>query len=114
MDIKIDQLFKDDNELFRRLFNSIADGIIVADAKGKFLFFNDVAEEILGISVQEIEQEEWSEVYGCFYLDRITPFPSEQLPLAKTIQTGEVSRESVFIKNTARPEIISRRYITFK
>lgn len=102
MDIKIDQLLKSENELFQRIFNSIAEGVIVADAKGEFLFFNNVAEEILGIGMQNIEPEEWSDVYGCFYIDQITPFPSEQLPLAQTIQTGKVCQETVFIKNTAR------------
>ena len=104
MELKLDQLFKNDKELFQKIFNSIAEGVIVADANGEFLFFNDVAEEILGIGVQEIDQEEWSEFYGCFYLDQITPFPSEQLPLAQTIRTGEVIRETVFIKNAVKPE----------
>lgn len=104
MNLKLDQLFKDDIELFRRIFDSIAEGVIIADENGKFLFFNDVAEKILGIGMQEIDQEEWSEVYGCFYIDQITPFPSEELPLAQTIRTGRVSRETVFIKNSARPE----------
>jgi PAS domain S-box-containing protein len=104
MDIKLNQLFKDDNELFQKIFNSIAEGVVVADANGEFLFFNDVAEEILGIGMQEIEPEKWSEVYGCFYIDQITPFPSEQLPLAQTISNGKVSRETIFIKNPAKPE----------
>ncbi|MFC2088769.1 SpoIIE family protein phosphatase [Calditrichota bacterium] len=104
MDIKLKKLFKDDKQLFQRMFNSIAEGIVVADANGEFLFFNKVAEEILGIGMQEINPEEWSDVYGCFYTDQITRFPSERLPLAQTIRTGKVSRETVFIKNSAKPE----------
>lgn len=104
MDIKLDQLFRDENELFQRIFNSIADGVIVTDANGEFLFFNKVAEEILGIGMQKIEPEEWSDVYGCFYIDQITPFPSEQIPPARSIRTGKVIRETVFIKNSAKPE----------
>jgi sigma-B regulation protein RsbU (phosphoserine phosphatase) len=103
MDIKIDQLLKSENELFQRIFNSIAEGVVVADVNGEFLFFNNVAEEILGIGMQNIEPEKWSDVYGCFYIDQITPFPSEKLPLAQTIRTGEVCGETVFIKNSARP-----------
>ena len=66
MDIKLDQLFRDKNELFQRILNGIAEGIIIANANGEFLFFNNVAEEILGIGKREIKPEEWSEVYGCF------------------------------------------------
>lgn len=104
MDIKLDQLFRSENKLSQRIFNSIAEGVIVADANGEFLFFNNIAEEILGLGIQEINPDEWSKVYGCFYVDQVTPFPSDQLPLAQTIKTGKVSRETVFIKNTARPE----------
>ena len=43
MNKKLAQLLKNDKELFQRIFNSIAEGIIVADANGEFLFFNDVA-----------------------------------------------------------------------
>ena len=104
MDIKLDQLFRDENELFQRIFDSIAEGVIVADANGEFLSFNTAAEEILGIGMREIELDEWSDVYGCFYIDQITPFPSEQLPLAQTIRTGKVCRETVFIKNSSKPD----------
>ena len=104
MDIKLNQLFRNKNELFQRIFDSIGEGVVVADANGEFLFFNKVAEEILGLGMQEIDQDKWSEVYGCFYVDQVTPFPSEKLPLAQTIRTGKVSRETVFIKNSARPE----------
>jgi sigma-B regulation protein RsbU (phosphoserine phosphatase) len=104
MDIKLDQLFQDKNELFQRILNGIAEGIIIANANGEFLFFNNVAEKILGIGKREIKPEEWSEVYGCFYIDQITPFPSEQLPLAQTLLTGEVSRETVFIKNSVKTD----------
>jgi len=104
MKIKLDLLFGDENKLFHSIFDSIAEGVIVADTNGKFLLFNQVAEEILGIGIQKIDQEEWSDFFGCFYPDQITPFPSDLLPLSQTIRTGKVSRETVFIKNTARPE----------
>lgn len=104
MDIEFDQLVREEKGIFLKIFNDIAEGIVVADAKGEFLFFNNAAEKILEIGLQEIDPEEWSEVYGCFYTDQITPFPSERLPLSQTIRTGKVSRETVFIKNSAKPE----------
>ena len=104
MNTKLDQSFLKKNQLYQRIFNSITEGVVVADSNGKFLLFNNVAKEILGIGMQEIELSEWSEAYGCFNIDQITPFPSEQLPLTQTIQSGKISREIVFIKNCARPE----------
>ena len=104
MDKRLHELLTDNNKLFHRIFNSIAEGVVVADVNGEFLYFNKVAEKILGIGMKNVEPEEWSDVYGCFYTDQITPFPSSQLPLVKTIRTGKVCREKVFINNKALPK----------
>ncbi len=45
---------------------------------------------------------EWSATYGCFYDDGRTPFPSEQLPLARALR-GEASTADVFIRNPSLP-----------
>lgn len=103
MGINLNHVFGKGNKIFQKIFDSIAEGVVVANKNGEFLYFNHVAEEILGIGMQDVRQEEWSNVYGCFYLDQITPFPSSKLPLSQIIETGKMSKESVFIKNSARP-----------
>ncbi len=92
------------SEGFLRVFNSLSEGVIVADDQGHFLFFNTMAEQILGLGMQSVDSDKWSEVYGCFYPDGVTPFPSENLPLAKTIRTGHNYSETVYIKNPAKSE----------
>jgi len=94
----------DENETLRLVFNSLAEGVIVADKDGKFLFFNPVAKKILGIGSKNVTPQEWTSVYGCYYSDRITPYPSEKLPLARAINNEEVSNEIIFIKNPERPK----------
>ncbi|MBD3224223.1 MAG: SpoIIE family protein phosphatase [Caldithrix sp.] len=86
------------------MFNSISDGVVVADANGEFVFFNQFAEDILGMGLQKVKPDQWSDIYGCFYMDQVTPFPADQLPLVQSIQTGKISRQTVFIRNHARPE----------
>jgi PAS domain S-box-containing protein len=46
---------------------------------------------------------EWSATYGCFEEDGQTPFPSEQLPLARALQ-GEASTADVFVRNQNLPQ----------
>ncbi len=104
MDKKFDLLFNNGNNIYLQIFNSISDGVVIADVNGEFIFFNKFAEEILGIGKKEVDPGTWSDEYGCFYIDQITPYPSDQLPLIQTIRTGKVCREIVFIKNNSRPE----------
>ncbi|RPI00990.1 MAG: PAS domain S-box protein [Calditrichaeota bacterium] len=86
------------------ILDSLAEGIIIADSNGQFLYFNSVAAKILGLGLQNIPVSEWSSVYGCFYPDNLTPFPSDQLPLARALRGEKVSDQVVFIKNPNRPE----------
>ena len=95
---------KQENKALKLVLDSLAEGVIVADKDGNFIYFNSVAEKILGIGVQNITPAEWTSVYGCYYPDNKSPYPSEQLPLAKAIRGEEMSDELIFIKNPMRPE----------
>lgn len=99
---KSNQLLMNENKTLQSIINTLEEGVVVADNKGDFLFFNKVAEEILGIGLQNIDMEEWASVYGTFYPDKITPFPSEELPLAKAILGNVALSELIFIKNPKR------------
>ena len=91
------------NSLLDTVLNSISNGVIVANAEGEFLYFNPVAEDIVGIGATEGDPEEWEQVYGTFYPDKVTPFPSTELPLYKAIQGETMDDVEVFIRNQNRP-----------
>ena len=85
-------------------FKSISDGIVVANAKGEFLYVNPAAEEIVGLGATEGPQDEWDKTYGTYYPDRETPMDTEKLPLIRAIHRGEsVDEEDLFIRNRNRP-----------
>ena len=98
------QALRQQNETLQSILNNLAEGVIVADKNGRFVFFNPVAEHILGIGLQKISQDDWAKVYGTYYLDKTTPYPSDQLPLARAIRGEKVIDEPIFIKNPERPE----------
>ena len=91
-------------QLTNTIFNSISDGVIAADASGTFTIFNPSAERILGIGPIDTTPDKWSEDYGCFFPDRVTPFPADELPLARALK-GEASDEvEMFVRNPEVPE----------
>ncbi len=97
------QQLRDNNVILRSVLESMSDGVIVADPNGKFLLFNHAAEEMLGIGMMDVDPEKWSEQYGCYQSDQITPYEPQQLPLARAIHGEKVDEEEMFIRNPQRP-----------
>jgi PAS domain S-box-containing protein len=76
----------------------MAEGLVAADEQGKFLIWNRAAERIVGYGPADLPAEEWSEHYGNYLPDGVTPMPTEQLPLVRAIR-GEVSSTEIFLRN---------------
>ena len=90
------------NVLMDTVFNSISDGVIVANEKGEFLFFNAIAQDIIGVGSTEGTPGEWSETYGTFYPDKVTPMPSMELPLSQALRGETTNEVEIFIRNQKR------------
>lgn len=86
------------------ILKNMADGVVVADETGKFILFNEVAERLLGVGAQNVGVENWSKHYGVFLPDRVTPYPPQELPLARAMRGEEVTDVETFIRNVNRPE----------
>ena len=99
----IDKL-RDQTQLMETIFNSISDGVIVADEEGKFNMFNPSAEQIVGIGMLDIPPEEWTELYGVFYSDKKTHVPTDQLPLVRSMNGEEIDDIELFIRNEQKPD----------
>ena len=84
--------------MIQSVLDSMAEGLAAADEQGKFLLWNRAAEKIMGYGPADIPTREWSEHYGTFLPDGVTPFPTEQLPLVRAIR-GEASSSEIFVRN---------------
>jgi sigma-B regulation protein RsbU (phosphoserine phosphatase) len=82
----------------------IAEGVIIADRDGRFVYWNAAAERIIGKGPLASTPAEWSSLYGCFLLDAVTPYPSEQLPLARAIRGEHVREADVLVRSPEAPE----------
>src|SRR5712671_6433649 len=72
-------------KLLQLILESIADGVVVADSNGKFLLFNAAAEQVLGIGATAATPDQWSDQYGVYLPDGMTPYQSDQLPLVRVL-----------------------------
>jgi two-component system cell cycle sensor histidine kinase/response regulator CckA len=107
------QALEDQTLLLQSVLDSISDGLVAADEQGKFILWNPAAEKIVGLAAANVPPDQWSEHYGVYLPDKVTPFPVEDNPLARAIQ-GKVGAavmylrhqkltEGVFIEITASP-----------
>ena len=98
------QKLQDQVQLTNTIFNSIGDGVIAADASGAFTIFNPSAERILGIGPMDTTPDRWSDNYGLFFPDRVTPFPADELPLARALRGEASDQVEMFVLNSEVPE----------
>lgn len=84
-------------KLLENIVENIDIGITVANATGDFLIFNSAARRILGTGpVSGVEN--WTPEYGCYRMDG-SPYPADQLPLARALRGEAVHGDELYIYN---------------
>jgi PAS domain S-box-containing protein len=91
-------------EILTSILNKMGDAVIVADKNYRFLIFNPAAEQMFGAGATETKAEGWSRTYGLYLPDEVTPFPPEELPLARAIRGEEVHNVEVFVRHDTVPD----------
>ena len=86
------------------IIRSMGDGVVVADAQMRFSVFNPSAERIIGLGATDRPPEEWTDLYGLFYPDAVTPVPTDKLPLVRAVRGETVEDQRVFIRNARIPD----------
>ena len=86
------------------IIRSMGDGVVVADAQMRFSLFNPSAERIVGIGMTDRPPEEWTDLYGIFFPDAVTPVPADKLPLVRAVRGESVEDQRVFIRNAGVPD----------
>lgn len=90
--------------VLRSILDSMGEGVAVVDAQGKFVLFNRVAQEIIGLGPVPVAHEQWPAQYGLYLPDQTTPYPAEDLPLVKAMRGEPVREVAVFVRNEKRPD----------
>lgn len=91
-------------QVLKSILDSMGDGVVVANESGKFLLFNPAAEKLLGNSLTDISPYEWTERYGLYLPDKLTPYPSQEFPLVRAIQGEIVDAAETFVHHSQLSE----------
>ncbi len=90
--------------LLESILHQISDAVIVADKQHRFLYFNPAAERMFGAGAIELQRQEWSRPYGLYLPDQVTPFPADELPLARSIRGENVDDVEMFVRHDNAPD----------
>jgi PAS domain S-box-containing protein len=89
--------------MLRSVLDGMSEGLVAVDEQGKFTIWNPAAQRIVGLGAANVPPDKWSEYYGTYLPDTVTPFPLEQNPLVRAIR-GEASTAEMFLRNPAIAE----------
>lgn len=90
--------------VLKSILDSMGEGVVVVDERGKLLFINPAAEQILGLSsTSEFLKRwtaSWTEPDGLFLADGITPYPAQELPLVRAMRGEAVDTAEMYVRST--------------
>lgn len=84
--------------MLQSVLDSISEGLVAADETGKFILWNPAAARIVGLGAANIPPEQWTDHYGTFLPDTVTPFPPRQNPLLRAMR-GESCTAEMYVRN---------------
>jgi signal transduction histidine kinase/DNA-binding NarL/FixJ family response regulator len=99
-----EEALRNQTQILESVLTSMGDGVVVADCDGKFLLFNPAAEQILRTGRTETQPEQWTEKYGVYLVDTITPCPVDHLPLVRAIRGEATDAAEFFIRHSPQAE----------
>gem|GEM_PF-2735609 len=103
--VRAERALAGSEKLVESVLNSIGEGILVADRSGKVTLSNSAAYRFHeGAPRQEIGLQELPQTLGLHLPDKITPYPVEDLPLARAIRGESVDDAEIFVRTAAHPE----------
>ncbi len=88
---------REQTRILQSVLDCMGDGVVVADSNSRFLVFNPAAARILGHGKSDVSAQDWSRHYEVFLPERTTPYPADDLPLARAIRGESVDQAELYI-----------------
>jgi PAS domain S-box-containing protein len=88
----------------QRVIDSLDDGVVVSDVDGRCLLANPAARRLFATDFVNVPAAEWTSVFGCLLPDMVTPYPPQDMPLARALRGEVVSNLELLMVNLWAPE----------
>ncbi len=101
---RLERELREKTRLLQSVLHGMAEGVVMADEAGAFQVWNPAAERIMGTGPASVGIGGWSEHYGFFLPDKVTPYPTHGLPLSKAIRGESVTNVLVCLRSPSHPD----------
>ena len=85
--------------ILQSILDSMGDGVVVSDEQGRLILVNPEAERILGVGLTRAGFRELPEGYHLYLPDQTTPYPAQDLPLARAVRGESCEGVEVFARS---------------
>jgi signal transduction histidine kinase/CHASE1-domain containing sensor protein len=89
--------------LLQTIMDSLSDGVGAVDNSGAFMLHNPAARELLGVHEDVDDPAEWSQYYGLYRPDGVTPYPVDELPLVQALSGQARSQVDMVVRRAGDP-----------
>lgn len=100
---RLEEDLRQKTRFLQSVLDNMAEGVVMADESGTFQVWNHAAERIIGNGPADRGIGQWSQHYALFLPDRVTPFPPNELPLARAIRGESVTDVLIFFRRPHWP-----------
>jgi PAS domain S-box-containing protein len=90
--------------ILQSILNSMSEGVMVADVEGQLIHINPAAQRLTGISPSDTTLADARQRYSLYRSDRVTPYPTQDEPLARAMQGEEVDEAEMFLRAAGSTE----------
>lgn len=92
-----------EKEFLKALLESLTEGIVACDSKGKLSLFNHATKLLHGTEQERLTANKWAEHYDLFMPDGKTPVPLNKIPLLRAYRGEKIINEELTIVPKNRP-----------
>jgi PAS domain S-box-containing protein len=101
---KTEEALQEKEQLLRSIVDNVGEGLVVMNTEGKYLVVNPVAEKMLREKPMEVKVNALSEKFGLFYPDQVTPLPTSETTVSRSLKGLDTDEMEMFIRNSNVPE----------
>ena len=96
-------ILKDETAKIEAIINNVSDGIIATDDCARITLSNPAAKPFVWDDKTTESPSNWSEQFGIYYPDKVTPIPTHELPVVRAMRGDSVDGMEVYIQNSKFP-----------
>ncbi len=98
-----EEALEEERAFLSTVLENIEEAIIICDAEGRIIRFNEAARRLHGVPEQPIPPDQWAGYYDLYQADGVTPLPTEKIPLFRALQDEHV-RDAEIVVNPVHSE----------